>query len=65
MPVLLKNFDVDFNKADALLSTFYPRLAAQPKVWTPRQAEDLRLLADAVNSLWNSVSEMANQVRND
>jgi len=65
MPVLLKDFDVVFNKASALLDKFYPRLAAQPKVWTPRQAEDLKLLADAVSSLWDAVSEMAARVRED
>ena len=65
MPVLLKDFDVHFQNAGALVDKFYPRLAAQPKVWTPRQAEDLKLLADAVSSLWDAVSEMAAQVRDD
>ena len=65
MPVLLKDFDVHFKKAGALMGKFYPRLAAQPKVWTPRQAEDLKLLADAVSSLGDAVSEIANQVRED
>jgi hypothetical protein len=65
MPVLLKDFDVHFKKSGALFGKFYPRLAAQPKVWTQSQAEDLKLLADAIRSLGDAVSEMANQVRDD
>jgi hypothetical protein len=65
MPVLLKDFDVHFKKSGALFGKFYPRLAAQPKVWTQSQAEDLKLLADAVSSLFNAVGEMAARVRDD
>jgi hypothetical protein len=68
MPVHLKFFDARFRKSDALRSQFDARLmaeTAQPKVWTKSQVEDLTLLSNAVSSLWEAVSQMANEVRDD
>ena len=68
MAVLLKGFDKDFKKADEMLGKFGHRLFLEsnfPDVWTKKQVEDLRLIQSALVSLWNAMSEMANQVRDD
>jgi hypothetical protein len=68
MPVLLKDFDVAFKKADGFLSQFDHRLdleSANPKVWTKKQVEDLKVVAAALASLEDAISEMAARVRDD
>lgn len=68
MAVLLKGFDKNFKKADEMLGKFDSRMfleGTKPTVWTKQQVEDLKLLAAAMSSLWEAISEMANQVRDD
>jgi hypothetical protein len=66
--VLLKNFDVQFRKANALLDRLDARVASEsssPKVWTKEQAADLMLVDDVFTILLNAVSELAARVRDD
>ena len=68
MAVLLKGFDVEFQKANALLGQLAHRLTlenSKPKVWTKEQVADLIVLHSAHTALWNAISEMANQIRDD
>ena len=68
MTVMLKHFDTAFMAADALLGRFEHRLkieSTNPSVWTKAQVEDLTLLKNSLSKLWDAVSEIANQVRDD
>jgi hypothetical protein len=68
MAVLLKGFDKDFRKADETLDKLGHRIFLErnfPDVWTKKQVEDLMLIQSAMVSLFNAISQMANQVRDD